>query len=189
MIATPHIILIDDNRAWLEALAEYFREHGVVVFTASDPRQGLELLEGHDVNVVISDFNLPFMDGLQVLRNVRRRASNVPVVLLTSEDESELERIVLAEGAGGFFSKMTEPGLLLRKLMQVIAVLTAAQQKHGALEAWQRMLPSPHTVGRRIGFGLQGGRSLELWQRLLPGPRAGARPTGYTQARLPNSAA
>lgn len=182
MIATPHIILIDDNRAWLEALAEYFRERGVVVFTASDPRQGLELLEGHVVNVVISDFNLPFMDGLQVLRNVRRRASNVPVVLLTSEDEPELERKVLAEGAGGFFSKMTEPGLLLRKLWQVIAILTAAQQVRGGLEPWQRMLPSPHSAGRRIDFGQHVGRSLELWQRLLPGPR-------YTKSRLPNSAA
>src|SRR6202042_3301139 len=66
MIATTQIILIDDNNAWLESLAEYFREHGLIVFTASDPRQGLKLLEGHAVNIVISDFNLPFMDGLQV---------------------------------------------------------------------------------------------------------------------------
>jgi len=182
MTAIPHIILIDDNRAWLEALAGYFRERGVVVFTASDPRQGLELLEGHNVNVVITDFNLPLMDGLQVLRIVRRRASNVPVVLLTSEEEPGLERKVLAEGAGGFFSKMTEPGLLLRKLLQVIAVFTAAQQDHGALEPWQRMLPNPHSAGRRIGFGQQGGRGLELWQRLLPGPR-------YVKSRVPNSAA
>jgi len=69
MIATPQIILIDDNTAWLESLAEYLRGKGLIVFTASDPRRGLELLEGHAVNVVISDFNLPYMDGLQVLRS------------------------------------------------------------------------------------------------------------------------
>jgi two-component system chemotaxis response regulator CheY len=179
MIATPQIILIDDNRAWLESLAEYLREHGLVVFTASDPRRGLELLEGHAVNVVISDFNLPFMDGLQVLRNVRLRGGNVAVVLLTSEEEPGLEKKVLAEGAGGFFSKTTEPALLLRRLLQAIAALAAAQHGPAAIEPWQRMLPSPRASGRR----------LELWQRLLPSPVSFGRSGGFLRQKLPNSAA
>jgi CheY-like chemotaxis protein len=152
MIATTQIILIDDNNAWLESLAEYLREHGLVVFTASDPRRGLELLEGHAVNVVISDFNLPFMDGLQVLRNVRLRGGNVAVVLLTSEEEPELEKKVLAEGAGGFFSKTTEPALLLRSLLQAIAALAAAQRGPAALETWQRLLPNPYSSNRLSSF-------------------------------------
>jgi len=162
MIATPHIILIDDNRAWLDALAEYFRAHGLVVFTASDPRQGLELLKDHVVNVVISDFNMPFMDGLQVLRSVRGRDGHVAVVLLTSEDEPELERKVLAEGAGGFFAKTTDPALLLRKLLQVIVVLAAAQRSSRTLEPWQRLLPSPKAAGRSIDFSENTARTLEL---------------------------
>jgi CheY-like chemotaxis protein len=189
MIATPQIILIDDNRAWLDALAEYFRAHGLVVFTASDPRQGLELLKDHDINVVISDFNLPFMDGLQVLRTVRGWAGHIAVVLLTSEDEPGLEKKVLAEGAGGFFAKTTEPALLLRELLKAIAVLAAAQQSPHTLEPWQRLLPSPGAVNRRIGFGQTAARALELWQRLLPAPHSCGRTNGCTISRASNSAA
>jgi CheY-like chemotaxis protein len=189
MIATPHIILIDDNRAWLDALAEYFRAHGLVVFTASDPRQGLELLKDHAVNVVISDFNLPFMDGLQVLRSVRGRAGHVAVVLLTSEEEPELERKVLAEGAGGFFAKTTEPALLLHSLLKAIAVLAAAQRSPHAVEPWQRLLPNPYSTTGRIGFGQAASRTLELWQRLLPDLRPASRTPNGARPSVSSSAA
>jgi CheY-like chemotaxis protein len=152
MISTPQIILIDDNHLWLESLAEYLRAHGAVVYTASDPRQGLELLDRNTVNVVISDFNLPYMDGLQVLRNVRLRGGRVSVVLLTSEEEPELERKVLAEGAYGFFSKTTEPAQLLSQLLQAIAGLATAARAPGALEIWQRLLPNPFSPGQVGAF-------------------------------------
>jgi DNA-binding response OmpR family regulator len=171
MIPTPRIILIDDNTAWLESLAEYLREHGVVVFTASDPLCGLELLDRHSVNVVISDFNLPHMDGLQVLRSVRLHDGNISVVLLTSEEEPELEKKVLAEGAS-FFCKTTEPALLLRRLLNAVAGLAALGRKPEALEIWQRLLPSPTANGLSEQAVEQIQKALEPWQRLLPGPTA-----------------
>ncbi|CAN5493401.1 hypothetical protein BH10PLA2_BH10PLA2_04180 [soil metagenome] len=169
MIPTPRIILIDDNTAWLESLAEYLREHGVVVFTASDPIRGLELLDRYSVNVVISDFNLPHMDGLQVLRSVRLHDGNISVVLLTSEEEPELEKRVLAEGAS-FFCKTTEPALLLRRLLQAVAALAALGRKPEVLEIWQRLLPSPTAGSLHQQTVEQIQKALEPWQRLLPSP-------------------
>ncbi|HEV8060009.1 MAG TPA: response regulator [Gemmataceae bacterium] len=189
MIATPQIILIDDNIAWLDSLADYLRAKGLMVFTASDPRRGLELLEGHAVTVVICDFNLPFMDGLQVLRDVRSRGGNVSVLLLTSEEEPELEKKVLAEGAVGFFCKTTEPALLLRGLLQAIAALAVAQQVPAVLETWQRLLPNPYSSGHRNRFGQQGERGLEVWQRLLPNPHSGGRLSSFARERMPKPAA
>jgi two-component system, chemotaxis family, chemotaxis protein CheY len=167
MNPTPRIILIDDNNAWLESLAEYLRDHGVEVFTASDPVSGLELLDRHSINLVISDFNLPYMDGLQVLRNVRLHGGNVSVVLLTSEEEPELEKKVLAEGAYAFFCKTTEPALLLRRLLQAVAALAAAPR---GLEIWQRLLPGPKASALHQETISQIQEVLDPWQRLLPGP-------------------
>jgi two-component system, chemotaxis family, chemotaxis protein CheY len=167
MNPTPRIILIDDNNAWLESLAEYLRDHGVEVFTASDPVSGLELLDRHSINLVISDFNLPYMDGLQVLRNVRLHGGNVSVVLLTSEEEPELEKKVLAEGAYAFFCKTTEPALLLRRLLQAVAALAAAPR---GLEIWQRLLPGPKASALHQEAISQIQKVLDPWQRLLPGP-------------------
>ena len=173
MFPTPRIILIDDNQAWLEALAEYLRRHGVVVFTANDPRRGLELLRANTINVVISDFNLPHMDGLQVLRNVRLLGGNVSVVLLTSEEEPGLEKKVLAEGASAFFSKTTEPAMLLRRLLEAIADLANSGRMPRALEIWQRLLPNPYS---------QAPQAAEPWQRLLPSPESRG-PGGFVCVR------
>src|SRR5437879_3858406 len=82
MNATPQILLIDDNRAWLETLSEYLRDRGFAVRTADRPSRGLAILEKDDVRVVILDFELPEMDGLELLRQIRRRRP-VPVLLLS----------------------------------------------------------------------------------------------------------
>jgi two-component system, chemotaxis family, chemotaxis protein CheY len=189
MIPAPHIVLIDDNVAWLESLAEYFRSKGLVVFTASDPRQGLELLEGNAVNVVISDFNLPYMDGLQVLRSVRLRGGNISVFLLSSEEEPGLEKKVLAEGAVGFFCKTTEPALLLRSLLQAVAALTGAANGSAVLEIWQRLLPSPHASGRRNRLEEPVSERSETWQRLLPNPNSPGPFGCFDRVRMPKPAA
>jgi len=189
MIATPHIVLIDDNIAWLESLADFLRSKGLVVFTASDPRRGLELLEGNAVNVVISDFNLPYMDGLQVLRSVRLRGGNISVFLLTSEEEPGLEKKVLAEGAVGFFCKTTEPALLLRSLLQAVAALAGAANGPAVLEIWQRLLPSPDASSPRNRLNEQVREYSETWQRLLPNPNSAGQFGCFDRARMPKPAA
>lgn len=136
------ILLIDDNSTWLETLAEYLREQGLPVVTATDPCQGLALLAEQSASVVVCDFNMPSMDGLEVLRQVRGRGNSVAVLMLTSEEEPELERQALAEGAGGFFHKSASPAHLLRQLLRTLAVLRQ-EQANAPLELWQRLLPSP----------------------------------------------
>lgn len=157
------ILLIDDNSTWLETLADYLRGQGLPVMTATDPSQGLALLAEHAASVVICDFNMPSMDGLQVLRQLRDRGNSVAVLILTSEEEPELERQALAEGAGGFFHKSAAPAHLLRELLQTLALLRQEQATAASapLELWQRLLPSP--------FG-PGAANL-LFRLSLPAPR------------------
>ena len=64
----PPILLIDDNVTWLESLADYLRSRGLAVLATCDPIEGLELLADRAASVVVCDFNMPAMDGLQILR-------------------------------------------------------------------------------------------------------------------------
>lgn len=139
------IALIDDDRAWLDTLAEYLRDRGFHVHTAQGARSGLALLEEFDAAAVVIDFHMPDMDGLQLLRQLRQRRQDLDVLLLSGEDDPLLESRALAAGAVAFLSKSTAPALLLRRLLQT---LDGASNRHGqSLCLLRKLLPALRRTG------------------------------------------
>jgi CheY-like chemotaxis protein len=139
MNPSPPVLLIDDDRVWLETLADCLRHEGLSVRTADRPRLGLALLEkAGPVRAVVIDFRMPEMDGLELLRQIRQRRRHLPVLLLSSEDDPALAARALAEGAWAFLCKTTAPRLLLSRLRQL---LTAPNR--GRPFPPDRLLPRP----------------------------------------------
>ncbi len=156
MSASRRVALIDDDRAWLETLAEYLSDRGYGVETALGGRRGLRLLERGGIGLAVVDFHMPDLDGVELLRQLRRRRLNVDVLLMSSDDDPALPRRVLREGASAFLSKNEPPGFLLRALTRTLAdVLAEMARRPAALSPWDRFLPAP--------------RPAEPWP-LLPGP-------------------
>ncbi|HEY1861448.1 MAG TPA: response regulator, partial [Gemmataceae bacterium] len=93
------IALIDDDRAWLDTLAEYLQDRGYNVRTALGARSGLALLDEFDVAAAVIDFRMPDMDGLQLLRRLRQKRQDLDVLMLSGEDDPQLKSRALAEGA------------------------------------------------------------------------------------------
>jgi CheY-like chemotaxis protein len=149
MSASPQtILLIDDDRAWLDALAEHLQAMGFTVETAESPLRGLTLLEEHDVPVAVIDFQMPEMDGLELLRRIRRRHRDVAVLLLSAEEDPSLASRALAEGARVFLSKAMAPRLLLQRLRQtLIAALTEGSPWRIRPSRYPRILPAPRKTG------------------------------------------
>lgn len=147
MDTAPRIVLIDDNRAWLETLAEYLREKGCTVFTASDAPQGLAHLTRNDVALVVCDYHLPGLNGLELVRQLRKQQKDVAVLMVSSEEEPALAARALAEGARAFLAKTTSPNVLLRQLRQLAEAASLWCGRAG-LRPWQRLLPSPTRAGR-----------------------------------------
>jgi DNA-binding NarL/FixJ family response regulator len=120
MSTTPHIVLIDDNLAWLEALAEFLRRRGLATETARDAEEGLALLERRPPAVVVVDLHMPGMDGLEFLRQLRRNRRDVAVLVVSSDDEPDTVARALAAGARGFVPKNTPPSLLWRAVQRTL---------------------------------------------------------------------
>jgi CheY-like chemotaxis protein len=139
------IVLIDDDRSWLEPLSEYLEKKGFLVVAAADPAKGLALVRESNISVVICDYDMPGMTGLELLRSIRQQPGNVPVLLVSSAEEPALANRALAEGARGFLPKTVSPTHLVRKLRQILADLDAAAPTL-TLHLWQRLLPSPYQV-------------------------------------------
>jgi two-component system OmpR family response regulator len=80
----PRILLIDDDASLLDALSLAFEDAGHHVLTAADGQRGLEVVKKEKPDAVISDVNMPGLDGFSLCRRLRESGNRVPLVLLTS---------------------------------------------------------------------------------------------------------
>jgi DNA-binding response OmpR family regulator len=155
MNASPRLALIDDDRTWLETLADYLRDRGYGVETALGGTRGLRLLERGGIGLAVVDFHMPDLDGLELLRQLRCRRLNVDVLLMSSDDDPSLPPRVRAAGAAAFLSKNEAPARLLRALTHTLSsVLAEMARRRPDVSQWDRFLPVPHRA--------------EPWLPLLP---------------------
>ena len=98
------IILIDDDRCWLESLSEYLQRKGFSVLAAANPAEGLALLKDNDISLVICDYNLPGMTGLDLVRSIRQKSKLLPAATTTPTVPARSSKGIITS-IGGLFSK------------------------------------------------------------------------------------
>jgi two-component system chemotaxis response regulator CheY len=94
-------LVIDDSRATRRIVGQYMKELGFEVLEAGDGQQALDVLVQHGLpDVVMVDWNMPVMNGLEFIKAVRANKANrdLPIIMLTTE--TEMERMALAFLAG-----------------------------------------------------------------------------------------
>jgi DNA-binding response OmpR family regulator len=156
----PRLALIDDDRTWLETLAEYLRDKGYGVETALGGARGLRLLERGGIGLAVVDFHMPDLDGLELLRQLRRRRLDVDVLLMSSDDDPGLPGRVRAAGASAFLSKNTAPALLLRALTQTLSSTLAEMARRPPQRSrWDLLLPVPRRPEAWLPMPLRPGDS------------------------------
>jgi two-component system OmpR family response regulator len=130
------ILVVEDDSVLRDGLSRSLRNGGYAVEVADDGRLADQLLSVHSFDLVVLDLGLPGLDGLEVLRRLRRRASNVPVLILTARD-SIVDRVNgLDVGADDYLVKPFELAELearVRALMRRAQSVSTARISHGAL--------------------------------------------------------
>jgi two-component system chemotaxis sensor kinase CheA len=103
-VEMPRVVIADDSATTRMLVAGELEAVGYRVLTACDGREALGLLETHGAGALVSDLNMPNMDGLELTRIVRRseRLRDIPVILVTS-CESEDEKSAAAEAGASFY--------------------------------------------------------------------------------------
>ncbi len=104
-LASGAVLLIDDDVDLCALLDMRFASHGYEVTIASSGREGLQLLGLADYHVLILDVRLGDGDGLDVLTEVRQRAPDLPVIVLTAHGTIELAVEAMRRGAFSFITK------------------------------------------------------------------------------------
>ncbi|WP_193072788.1 sigma-54-dependent transcriptional regulator [Pseudomonas sp. FME51] len=109
----PRILLVEDDKALREALADTLMLGGYDYLEAADGEQALAVLQRHNVAMVISDVNMPGMDGHALLRVLRERHPQLPVLLMTAYGTVQNAVEAMRDGAVDYLVKPFEPSALL----------------------------------------------------------------------------
>jgi DNA-binding response OmpR family regulator len=143
----PRILLIDDDASLLDALSLAFEDAGHEVLTAPDGLRGLERLRADRPDAVVSDVNMPGLDGFSLCRKLRDEGDGVPLVLLTSRDNEIDEALGLELGADDYVAKPFSTRVLIARIAALLrreALRRSAEAEkpiaRGALELFRERL-------------------------------------------------
>jgi len=103
-------LIVDDSSVMRKIVERSLRQAGLdplVVFEAGSGTEGLDMLKNQQVDLILSDINMPSMDRLEFLRQIRSQnlAPGVPVVMITTESSEEHVKQAILSGAQGYIRK------------------------------------------------------------------------------------
>lgn len=118
-----HILIVDDSKTVRNLVAFIMKKEGFRVTTAEDGLDGLEKLYGAgDVDLVVSDVNMPRMDGLSFIKTLREQPAyrDMPIIVLSTEGENKDIDTGLSVGANVYMIKPAQPDKLVRNAKMLL---------------------------------------------------------------------
>lgn len=97
------LLVVEDDKTLREGIGEYLAEFGYTVIEAKDGREAISKFN-HDINLIILDIQIPFVNGLDVLKEIRRK-SKIPVLILTAFSDEEYKIEAFTNLADGYIEK------------------------------------------------------------------------------------
>lgn len=118
-------LIVDDSSVMRKIVERSLRQAGVdslVVLEAGSGVEGLEVLKARRVDLILSDINMPAMDGLEFVRQLRqqRLAEGVPVVMITTESSEEHVKRAIEAGAIGYIRKPFTADQVKQKVLSLL---------------------------------------------------------------------
>lgn len=119
---SKRILTIDDSKTIRDMLRMTLIDAGFEVLQAVDGQDGCEVMDRETVDLVITDINMPRMNGYEVVRNLRNRPElrGLPILVLTTESDTDKKNLAREAGATGWMVKPFDPDRLIATVRKVI---------------------------------------------------------------------
>ncbi len=114
-----NVLIVDDSSTMRKIISRSLRQAGLPVdeiFEAGDGIEGLNVLSGKSVDLILSDINMPNMDGLEFIKQARANGCKAPIVMITTEGGEDILKEAISSGASDSIKKPFTPDQLNEKL-------------------------------------------------------------------------
>lgn len=182
-----HILYVDDEEALLEIGRAFLERAGsIIVDTTSNPLEACETIMAGRYDAVVSDYMMPEMDGIALLKHVREAGSRVPFIIFTGRGREEVAIEALNSGADFYLQKGGDPRAQFAELANAVRQLAGRRRAETALCRGEEMLHKAeslahlgswefdHLTGRLVWsdetyriFGLEPGEHPPTYEVLL----------------------
>ena len=116
-----HVLVVDDEELVCRCLAEHLAAHQFVVVTVADGLQALRALHERPFDAVITDLHLPYLDGLDLLRQCYLVWPKLPVLLMSGCLSDDIVELAMTQGATACLSKPVDSNKLIRALSDALS--------------------------------------------------------------------
>ncbi len=120
---SKHIMVVDDSKTIRNLLAFVMKAEGFKVTTAEDGLDGLEqLYNGAEVDLIISDINMPRMDGFTFIKTLREQDAykDTPIIVLSTEGQEKDIQQGMSFGANLYMVKPAQPEKMVRNIKMLL---------------------------------------------------------------------
>ncbi len=116
------ILVVDDSASVRQVVSIALKGAGYTVIEASDGQNALSKLTGEKVHLIISDVNMPIMDGISMVKEIKQLPAYkfTPVIMLTTEGSDEKKKEGQAAGAKAWIVKPFQPEQMLKAVSMLI---------------------------------------------------------------------
>jgi DNA-binding response OmpR family regulator len=111
----PSILVVDDDREIVKAIAINLESEGYTVFKAYDGLQALDIINSRDIHLIILDIMMPKLDGLSATMKIRQE-KNIPIIILSAKSEDTDKILGLSMGADDYVTKPFNPLELIARV-------------------------------------------------------------------------
>jgi len=124
------ILVVDDEQAFLRVLQNRLESMGYEVVTASNGKEALEKIKTDKPDAVLLDIMMPVLDGIQTLKEIRKKDKNLPVFMLTASSDTERFKSAKDLNASGFIIKTGDLKIEINNITNVLNLAAKYKGEH-----------------------------------------------------------
>ena len=128
------ILVVDDDQTTRKVLTMYLKMKGYEVITAENGLDAMEKLGVHNFNLIMTDLNMPYMDGHELVKNIRANSSweHIPILMVSTEADSAEQQLAFDAGADGYLVKPVTADMVHTTIKQLLKNIFAKGVKSDA---------------------------------------------------------
>ncbi len=142
------ILVVDDEPNYLIVLSELLKEENFEVFTAENGETALEIIKNTDLDLVITDMQMPIMNGMELLKAIKSFNSDLPVIMITAYGEIEKAVAAMQAGAFNYLGKPFKNDELLINIKKAIEHYTLIKENKWLRNEFQTRFGFANMVGK-----------------------------------------